>query len=268
MRFIITLSCWCNAVDSFVKDDYSLALDTGIDIHNSYNRKVWCLSDLEHSVTFISHSAESLLSPHISCPLTQYSGLIPWPQICLGYLFPSLSLSLSPLWGSWLQGEMVRTVGRSLSQPQPRRLLWSKEPTSRLSPGPSAPVMWEKPGRVSHWVGSRSRLQTCHHSPLSRGNSPADSCFLKMPRFMSVVFLFVFLALLLHLASDQTESTTHVAVGVSEVWNAPVSCDFLLPLKKICVNICLVSLKQSRETDWHSFDSCSPPLNLWSNLFF
>lgn len=35
---------------------------------------------------------------------------------------------------------MVRTVGRSLSQPQPRRLLCSKEPTSRTQPlAPSAP---------------------------------------------------------------------------------------------------------------------------------
>lgn len=190
MCCIGTLSCW------FVKGDYSLALDTGIDIHNPYKRKVWCLSDLERRVTFISHSALcfSLFSPDRESPLTTHqlsSDSVLWfpdHKFALGISSP-LSLAV-PLWASWLQGEMVRTVGRSLSQPQPRRLLWSKEPTSRLSPGPSAPVMWEKPGRVSHWVGSHSRLQTCHHSPLSRGNSPADSCLLKMPRFMSVVFLF------------------------------------------------------------------------------
>lgn len=64
-------------------------------------------------------------------------GWFPDHKFALGISSP-LSLAL-PLWGSWLQGEMVRTVGRSLSQPQPRRLLSSKEPTSRLSPGPSAP---------------------------------------------------------------------------------------------------------------------------------
>lgn len=176
MRFIITLSCWCNAVDSFVKDDYSLALDTGIDIHNSYNRKVWCLSDLEHSVTFISHSAESLLSPHISCPLTQYSGLIPWPQICLGYLFPPLSLSLAlPSVGFVTTGgdgensgpqpfpataqKIAVEQGAHLS-PQPWPLgpsdvgkAWEGVPLSRQSfQAPNLPPQPSKPRQQSSWL--------------------------------------------------------------------------------------------------------------------
>lgn len=104
MRFMCcigTLSCWCNAVDSFVKGDYSLALGMGIDVHNSYNRKVWCLSDLERSVTFISHSALcfSLFSPDRESPLTThqlFSDSVLWDDSLTTNLpWVSLPLSLS-----------------------------------------------------------------------------------------------------------------------------------------------------------------------------
>lgn len=273
MCCIGTLSCWCNAVDSFVKGDYSLALGMGIDVHNSYNRKVWCLSDLERSVTFISHSALcfSLFSPDRESPLTThqlFSDSVLWDDSLTTNLpwvsFPlSLSLSLCGVRdyrGRWWEQWAVAFPSHS-----PEDCCGARSPplASALAPRPLGP---SDVGKA--WEGvplSRQSFQAPNLSP--QPFKPRQQSSWLMLRFMSV-FLFVCLALLLHLASDQTESATHVAVGVSEVWNAPVSCDFLLPLKKICVNICLGSLKQSRETDWHSFDGCSPPLNLWSQLFF
>lgn len=70
----------------------------------------------------------------IPCPHTL---TVPWPLTCSSaQTFSSLcsrSVSCSLLtW--WLQGEMVRTADPSLSQPQPRRLLWSEKPTARLNP--------------------------------------------------------------------------------------------------------------------------------------
>lgn len=142
------------------------------------------------------------------------------------------------------------------------------EPTSRLSPWPPRPpVMWEKPGRVSHWArsGSRPRLQTCHCDPLSRGNGQAEPSSLKIACFMSVFFFFC------HVVSPclKPNRKCHTSCSGSQWgWIAPVSRDFLLPLKKIRVNICLVILKQSREGYWLSFDSCFPALKCWFVFFF
>jgi len=91
--------------------------------------------------------------------------------------------------------------------------------------------MWEKPGRVSHWAcsGSRPRLQTYHCISVSSSISQAElvkdsslcECFL--PRVVSPCL------------RPNTECHTSCS-GNQLCKTAPVRRDFLLPLKKMCVN--------------------------------
>lgn len=131
---------------------------------------------------------------------------------------PPLLFTLS--WVSCYKGTWWEQWAVAFPSHSPKRLLQSKEPTSRLSttappppPLPRPPVMWEKPGRVSHWVcsGRRPGLKTYHWSPLSCSIKQARLCSLQKAHFMIVFFTMLF-----HRGSDQTQTATQVAVGMSK----------------------------------------------------
>ncbi|KAK5904434.1 hypothetical protein CesoFtcFv8_006000 [Champsocephalus esox] len=73
---------------------------------------------------------------------------------------------------------MVRTVGRRLSQPQPRRLLWCEEPTSCLSPWPPGPQCGGKSLGGCPTEHAQALIPGSKPITLGRHSGPGRACFM------------------------------------------------------------------------------------------